>query len=69
MWPEQVNARGRLQVFQCIGLRVYHGLFDEHHRKVLRQSREQVLRPLVDEIPAQVRKDDEVRHGLSPVSR
>jgi hypothetical protein len=40
-----------------------HRLLDDDDVEVACQAREQMLRPLEDEFPAQVGKDDEVGHG------
>ena len=40
-----------------------HRLLDDDDVEVAREAREQVLRPLEDEFPAQMGEDDEVWHG------
>ena len=40
---------------------VENGLFDEEYAALARAPRHQVLRPLKDEIPAEMRKTDQVR--------
>ena len=53
---------GREPLQPLLGL-AHHRLFDEDHSPALGQTGQQVLRPLVDEVPAEVGKDEQGLHG------
>jgi hypothetical protein len=59
------HALARRQPLQRGARRVGHRLFHEEHRMALRDAREQLLRALVHEIPAQMGKDDQCGHWAS----
>jgi hypothetical protein len=66
MRPQHRHALARRELLQRRMRRAGHGFLDEHNVELLREAGKQLLRALVDEIPAQVGKDDECgSHGAS----
>ncbi len=60
---QHLDSLARRRALEIGGAARVHRLLDEDDVVVARQPRQQVLRPLEDELPTQVREDDEVVHG------
>jgi len=60
--PPYLDVGGGRETLQALLGFSGHRLLDEHHAPALGQARQQVLRTLVDEVPAQVRENDECVH-------
>ena len=69
MRPQHLDARARVQTFQRVRCGALHRLLQEDHREAPRQPRQQLLGTLVDEIPAQMGKDDECGHDEAPAEQ
>jgi hypothetical protein len=63
--PQHLHTRCRCRELQARRAVVRHRLLDHQHRPLARQPRQQVLRALQHEVPAQVAEDDQVAHEVS----
>ncbi|HEY1230027.1 MAG TPA: hypothetical protein VGF26_22165, partial [Ramlibacter sp.] len=61
------HIRGRIRPLHERGAIIVYRFLDEQDRIMLRKARQQVLRPLKYEIPAQVAKNDDSSHDGSSV--
>lgn len=62
VWPPHLDVIADAQGFEPGRTFAHHGLLDVDHTAVARQPRQEVLGPLVDEMPAQMREDDQGIH-------